>query len=141
MPARKPLNNGGNHKANNSFNRRKMKREPKKAHEQKRISLFKPPFTKNLKAGKVILRPGKAVGEHIKSNREEAIVVLKGTATISLEGKKIRLSKGQVCYIGPEKKHNVKNTSSQKLEYIYIVSLLNNPSQTTRVPPNKKSPR
>lgn len=118
-----------------------MKRVPKKAPEQNRTSLFKPPLTKNLKAGKVILHPGQAVGEHITSNREEAIVVLKGTATISLEGKKIRLSKGQVCYIGPEKKHNVKNTSNQKLEYLYIASLFNNPSQTTRVQPNKKKPK
>ena len=87
-------------------------------------SLFKPPFSKALKAGKVILQPGESIGEHVTEKREEAIIVLRGTATLLLEGKTIQLSQGQALYIGPEKKHDVKNNSSQELEYVYVVALL-----------------
>ncbi len=87
-------------------------------------SLFKPPFSKSLKAGRVTLQPGESVGEHVTEKREEAIIVLKGTATLVVEGKATELSRSQIFYIGPEKKHDVKNNDSTELEYIYVVALL-----------------
>jgi len=87
-------------------------------------SLFKPPLTNSLKAGRVTLQPGESVGEHVTEKREEAIIILKGTASLTVEGNATEVSQGQTFYIGPEKKHDVKNNGSQELEYVYVVSLL-----------------
>lgn len=87
-------------------------------------SLFKPPLTRAMKAGLVSLNPGESVGEHKTEKREEAIVVLRGTATITVEGQETEALQGQVHYIGPEKAHDVKNNGSQGLEYVYVVCLL-----------------
>ena len=87
-------------------------------------SLFKPPFTKNIKAGKVFLRPNEEVGEHVTDNKEEIIIVLRGVATLHIEGNTAEVGGGESYYIGEGKKHNVVNNSREELEYIYVVSLL-----------------
>ena len=90
----------------------------------KSTPLFKPPATNSLKAGRVTLQPNESIGEHVTEKREEAIIILKGTATLILEDNTIELGQGQALYIGPEKKHDVKNKGTQELEYIYVVGLL-----------------
>jgi len=87
-------------------------------------SLFKPPETRKLKAGRVRLSPGEEVGEHVTERREEAIVVLKGTATVLVDGKEHGVSQGNTFYISEGERHNVKNNGSTGLEYVYVVSLL-----------------
>jgi len=86
--------------------------------------LFKPPETNFLKAGQVSLQPGESIGEHTTTNREEILIILRGTATLTLENQTLELKQGQTHYIPPEKKHNVTNNSKQELEYIYVVNLL-----------------
>lgn len=86
-------------------------------------SLVKPPESKILKSSKVTLSPGKEIGEHTTNKREEFLIILKGTATLSKEDKVIELKQGETHYIKENIKHNIKNNSNDVLEYIYVVSL------------------
>jgi mannose-6-phosphate isomerase-like protein (cupin superfamily) len=94
----------------------------------KQESLFKPPVTRRTKAGRVSLNPGEDVGEHVTDAREEVIIVLKGTATVSVGGggkcKEHSVGQGQAFYISEGKRHNVRNDTGTELEYVYVVSLL-----------------
>lgn len=87
--------------------------------------LFSPPLTNKIKAGKVILLPDEEIGEHRTEKREEIIIVLKGKATLDIENRKIEITEGEVQYIEEGKKHNVMNKTNEKLEYIFVVGLLN----------------
>ncbi len=81
--------------------------------------------TECLKVGVVILQSGEEVGEHITENKEEAIVVLSGQATVEIEGENSQtIDTCQLVYIPPNKKHNVKNTSDNPLHYLYLVSVI-----------------
>ena len=44
--------------------------------------IVKPPQSRSLKSGRVLLSPGESVGWHVTQDREELVVVLKGTATV-----------------------------------------------------------
>ncbi len=81
-----------------------------------------PGETKRLKSGLVILNPGESVGEHVTAGREEAIVVLDGEATVIDEGIIGRVAAGQLVYIAPERRHDVRNDSTRQLRYVYIVT-------------------
>ena len=84
-------------------------------------SLIEPHGSKILKAGRVVLFPGEEIGEHTTDKREEIIIVLKGIATLARGDKEIVLNRGDTHYIEEGILHNVKNTSSDELEYIYVV--------------------
>ncbi|MCK4550549.1 MAG: cupin domain-containing protein [Candidatus Aenigmarchaeota archaeon] len=86
-------------------------------------SLLKPPESKVLKSGRVILSKGEEIGEHVTDRREEIIVVLRGTATMMEESRESQLAVGQTHYIKEGVAHNVRNDSDDELEYIYVVSL------------------
>ncbi|MFH1592223.1 MAG: cupin domain-containing protein [Candidatus Woesearchaeota archaeon] len=94
-------------------------------------SIINPPESKVLKSGRVVLLPGESVGKHITEKKEELIIVLRGTATLSENGKSIRLKTGETHYIKEDVPHNILNKSNQKLEYIYIVGLLNQQDLST----------
>jgi mannose-6-phosphate isomerase-like protein (cupin superfamily) len=87
-----------------------------------RESLIKPPESKKLKSGCVVLQQGECVGEHCTDGKEEVLIILKGTATIEVEGKKTIVSMNTLAFIPEGKIHNVWNTSKEELQYIYIVS-------------------
>jgi len=87
-----------------------------------RQSLLKPPFSVGMRSGSVVLEPGESVGEHKTEKREEAIIVLKGAATIVCEGETFGVRERQLAYIPPECLHNVFNKSSETLEYVYVVA-------------------
>lgn len=81
------------------------------------------PQTKGMKSGHVILQPAESVGEHTTAMREEAIIVLQGKGEVTADNNPpMAIQEGAVVYIPPETRHNVKNTSNQLLEYIYVVS-------------------
>jgi mannose-6-phosphate isomerase-like protein (cupin superfamily) len=88
----------------------------------KTTPLVKPPQSSFLKASKVLLSPGEEVGEHVTENREEIILVLKGEGILMNGRLSIPLKEGQVHHVGENTLHNVKNTSSSDLEYVYVVS-------------------
>ncbi|MBU0953249.1 MAG: cupin domain-containing protein [Nanoarchaeota archaeon] len=102
-------------------------------------SLFKPPTTKLLKAGRVTLAPGETVGEHVTDQREEVLVILKGTATVHVEGTVTTVPKGQTHYIKEGQKHNVVNNGTENLEYVYVVALFPEPTPS-QAPTQHQSP-
>lgn len=78
---------------------------------------------KGLRSGLVTLKPKESIGEHITENKEEAIVIIKGSATIYF-GKKSQLKAKQnsFVFIPPETVHNVENSGSKILQYVYITT-------------------
>jgi mannose-6-phosphate isomerase-like protein (cupin superfamily) len=86
-------------------------------------SVVKPPKSRVLRSGQVVLRPGDAVGSHTTGDREELIIVLEGRGEMEADGfSTTLLEKGQVAYIPPQTQHNVFNRHSEILRYIYVVS-------------------
>ncbi len=82
-----------------------------------------PPETFSLRSGAVALQPGKAVGKHSTEINEELIVVLEGEGALLLkEDQELPLKIGTVAYCPPNTEHDVKNTGSTVLRYIYVVA-------------------
>lgn len=86
-------------------------------------SLLRPPESKVLKSGRVILSKGEEIGQHVTDRREEIIIVLRGTATFIEEGQEMQLSVGQTHYVRENVSHNVRNDMDEEVEYVYVVSL------------------
>ena len=86
--------------------------------------LYMPPVTKAIKSGKVTLLPGEDVGEHVTDKREEIIVVIDGRASLAIDGKEVKISRGSAYFVGEGKTHNVFNRTKRPLEYIYITSIV-----------------
>jgi mannose-6-phosphate isomerase-like protein (cupin superfamily) len=75
-----------------------------------------------MKSGLVTLKPGEAVGEHVTSGREEAIVILEGEAEVSVQGAPaFRSCAKSLVYIPPETPHDLRNCGKELLRYVYIV--------------------
>ena len=81
------------------------------------------PQTCGIKAGRVYLAAGKDCGKHSTNEREEILVFLsgKGCAVIGEMEEKIGVGQGKIAYIPPETEHNIINTGSSPLIYIYCV--------------------
>ncbi len=91
--------------------------------EKKYTELLKPPRTVTMRSGFVRLDPGQDVGLHSTNQNEEMLVILEGQGEVELEGHtRLQISGGQVAYVPPLTKHNVHNTGSVPLKYIFIVS-------------------
>jgi quercetin dioxygenase-like cupin family protein len=85
-----------------------------------------PPETHSLRSGAVALQPGKTVGKHSTETYEEVVVVLEGEGAMLLsEGQELPLKVGTVAYCPPDTEHDVKNTGSTVLRYIYVVAKAN----------------
>ncbi len=81
---------------------------------------------KGLRAGLVVLKSKESIGEHKTERKEEVIVILNGSAAIYYgKNKKIKAPQNTFVYIPPETLHNVKNSGSKSLRYLYV---------TTRIP-------
>lgn len=89
-----------------------------------RKSLLRPPLSKKLKAGSVVLAPGENVGAHTTSGREEILIVLSGTATVECAGERFNVPAKHLVYIPPETLHNVFNENDTSLEYVYLTAAL-----------------
>ena len=89
----------------------------------KYTELLKPPRTVIMRSGLVRLKPGEDVGLHSTKQNEEMLVILEGQGQVEFEGQAaLKVSGGQVAYVPPETRHNVRNTGSVPLKYIFIVS-------------------
>jgi len=74
-------------------------------------------------SGFVSLGKNECIGEHSTGSHEELIVVIDGEGEIETEGNgRKKIKKGDVAYNPPHTKHNVYNTNSGTLKYIYIVA-------------------
>ena len=76
-----------------------------------------------LRSGLVTLGPRESIGEHKTEKKEEVIVILKGSAVIYYgKNKKIKAPQNTFVYIPPETLHNVKNSGSKMLQYVYVTA-------------------
>ncbi len=79
--------------------------------------------TCGIKAGHVILKKTEEIGEHSTNDMEEALVILKGKGQLIINKEdRLDFEKNTVLYVAPQTIHNVKNTGSETLEYIFITS-------------------
>ena len=82
-----------------------------------------PPESVTMRSGAVTLQPGKTVGKHNTESYEEVIIVLEGEGFMILSGgKQLELKVGTLLYCPPDTEHDVKNTGSTPLRYIYVVA-------------------
>jgi len=76
-----------------------------------------------MRSGFVRLKPGQSVGWHTTGQNEEALVILHGQGEALLEGQSKRtFTAPELVYIPPATRHNVANTGSGPLEYVYVVA-------------------
>jgi len=82
------------------------------------------PQTRGMRSGRVYLQPGQSIGQHSTEAHEELLVFLsgKGTALIGPEQTAFEIGQGKVCYIPPHTIHDMKNTGTETLIYIYCVA-------------------
>jgi quercetin dioxygenase-like cupin family protein len=81
------------------------------------------PQTAGMRGGSVRLKPGESVGWHSTGQNEEVLVILRGSGVANLEGHAdVPVSAHRMAYIPPGTKHNVTNTGSELLEYVWIVA-------------------
>jgi len=81
------------------------------------------PQTAGMRSGFVRLEPGKSVGWHSTGRNEESLVILAGKGQALIEGQPAReIQASQLVYIPPATRHNIANSGSQPLEYVYVVA-------------------
>ena len=81
------------------------------------------PQTCGMRSGRVYLPPGQACGQHSTKNHEELLVFLWGQGELMIgEGDCYQVGQGKVSYIPPNTAHDVKNTGSEPLVYVYCVA-------------------
>jgi len=81
------------------------------------------PQTSGMRGGSVKLKSGESVGWHSTSGNEEALVILHGSGVANIEGHPdVPLTEKTLGYIPPATRHNVTNTGTQTLEYVWVVA-------------------
>jgi len=81
------------------------------------------PQTCGMRSGRVYLPPGQACGQHSTKNREELLVFLSGRGELIIgKGDCYQVGRGRVSYIPPHTAHDIKNTGSEPLVYVYCVA-------------------
>jgi quercetin dioxygenase-like cupin family protein len=81
------------------------------------------PQTGGMRGGSVRLKPGESVGWHTTAGNEESLVILRGSGVANIEGRAdLPLSGKNLAYIPPATRHNVTNTGTEVLEYVWIVA-------------------
>lgn len=76
-----------------------------------------------MRSGFVRLKPRESVGVHSTNENEETLIGLQGRGKVEIEGHEdLRLSSGTIAYIPPQLRHNVTNTGTELLEYVYVVA-------------------
>jgi mannose-6-phosphate isomerase-like protein (cupin superfamily) len=82
-----------------------------------------PPETVTMKSGYVVLEPGRSVGRHSTEHHEEMLVVLEGRGEMLFhDGSKLEIEGGTALYCPPETEHDVVNTGTGNLSYVYVVA-------------------
>jgi len=81
------------------------------------------PQTSGMRGGSVKLKPGGSVGWHSTGEQEEALVILHGSGAANIEGQAdVPVREKMLVYIPPATKHNVTNTGTELLEYVWVVA-------------------
>lgn len=81
------------------------------------------PQTRGMRSGRIYLQPGASCGQHSTEHHEELLVFLSGQGLLLIGKKKsFQVGQGKVCYIPPNTVHDIKNTGTEPLIYIYCVA-------------------
>jgi mannose-6-phosphate isomerase-like protein (cupin superfamily) len=81
------------------------------------------PQTLGMRSGRVYLAPDEACGQHSTKDREEMLVFLAGRGQLFIgEQDELEVGQGKIAYIPPNTLHNVKNTGTVPLVYVYCVA-------------------
>lgn len=82
-----------------------------------------PPESVTMQSGLVVLAPQQSVGIHSTHEHEEILVVLEGKGEMILAGKQsLPVEANHVVYCPPQTEHDVKNTGTGVLRYVYVVA-------------------
>ena len=82
-----------------------------------------PPESVTMKSGLEVLAPKQSVGKHSTGQHEELLVVLEGQGVMTFkDGSKLDVQANHALYCPPETEHNVTNTGSGVLRYVYVVA-------------------
>jgi mannose-6-phosphate isomerase-like protein (cupin superfamily) len=82
-----------------------------------------PPETVTMRSGLIVLQPGQSVGKHGTGQHEEELVVLEGQGRMIFhDGTHLDLAANHVLYCPPETEHDVRNTGTGVLRYVFIVA-------------------
>ena len=82
-----------------------------------------PPDSLALHSGVVTLAPGSSVGMHSTKGWEELITVLEGQGELQIAGcDPLPIKSGVAAYCPPRSDHDVVNTGSGTLRYIFVVT-------------------
>jgi mannose-6-phosphate isomerase-like protein (cupin superfamily) len=82
-----------------------------------------PPETVTMRSGLVVLAPGRSVGRHTTDGNEELLVVLEGTGRMIITGEEaLPVEAGTAVYCPPGREHDVFNTGTADLRYVYVVA-------------------
>jgi mannose-6-phosphate isomerase-like protein (cupin superfamily) len=81
------------------------------------------PQTCGMRSGRVYVLPGNTCGRHSTNHHEEVLVFLSGRGLLLIgEEDSLQVGEGKVSYIPPHTVHDVKNTGTKPLIYIYCVA-------------------
>lgn len=82
-----------------------------------------PPQSVSMKSGLVTLAPGESVGKHSTGAHEEMLVVLEGRGKMVFDDESsLAIGGHSALYCPPETGHDVVNTGTGTLQYVYIVA-------------------
>jgi mannose-6-phosphate isomerase-like protein (cupin superfamily) len=82
-----------------------------------------PPESVTMRSGLVVLAPNKSVGKHSTQQNEELLVVLEGQGEMVFkDGSRLDVKANHALYCPPETEHDVRNTGTSVLRYVYVVA-------------------
>jgi mannose-6-phosphate isomerase-like protein (cupin superfamily) len=82
-----------------------------------------PPETVTMESGYVVLEPGRSVGKHSTEQHEEILIVLEGQGEMLFrDGSELELKSRTALYCPPQTEHDVQNTGTGTLRYVYVVA-------------------
>jgi len=101
-----------------------IKTVPLEPGDQSYFLLLKgPPDTKSFRSGLVTLAPGKEIGVHNSGVNEEMLVPLEGEGELRFaDHPPIAIKPGLITYAPAHTEHNVVNTGTGRLRYIFITA-------------------
>lgn len=81
------------------------------------------PQTYGMRSGRVRLAPGQSIGRHNTKGNEELLVFLSGRGVAQIgEDARLQVGVGRVAYIPPQTAHDIVNTGTEPLVYIFCVA-------------------
>jgi len=81
------------------------------------------PQTCGMRSGRVRLSPGQSIGQHSTKGNEELLVFLSGSGIAQIgQDTRLPVGVGKVAYIPPQTSHDIVNTGTGPLVYVFCVA-------------------